>query len=173
MHAKSVLNESVLLLNVNFEPLNVCNTRRALSLLYLGKAEIIINGRGYIQTHLRTFELPSVIRLNYMVKRPRARIALSKREILRRDNFTCQYCGKRTSLLTIDHIKPRHAGGPHSWTNLVAACQNCNRRKGGKMLANSNMKLLRPPKEPPASAEYRFGNHLNKHAEWRPFIEGW
>ena len=173
MLAKSPLTEAVLLLNVNFEPLNVCSTRRALSLIFLGKAETIMNGRGYIQTQQQKFELPSVIRLNYMVKRPRTRVALSKREILRRDDFTCQYCGRRTSMLTIDHIEPRHAGGPHTWTNLVAACQNCNRRKGGKLLAQANMKLLRQPTEPPASAEYRFGTHLTRHTEWLPFVQGW
>jgi 5-methylcytosine-specific restriction endonuclease McrA len=173
MGTNNLLNREVLLLNVNFEPLNVCTTRRALSLLLGGKAETIANGRGYIRTSTREFELPSIIRLNYMVRRPRQRIALSKREILRRDNYTCQYCGKKSSLLTIDHITPRHAGGEHSWTNLVAACQSCNRKKGGKTLTQANMRLLRKPFEPPTSARYRFNHHLARNEAWEPFLEGW
>lgn len=126
------LNEPVLILNINYEPLHVCNIKRALNLLLAGKAEIVLNGRGYIHTSSDQFEIPSVIKLAYMVKRPRPQIALSKREILRRDDYTCQYYGRKTNLLTIDHVVPRHAGGSHSWYNLVAACAPCNRRKGAR-----------------------------------------
>lgn len=169
----SILNEPVLILNVNFEPLHVCNTKRALSLLLAGKAEIVLNGRGTIRSASAEFDLPSIIKLQYMVRRPRPRVSLSKREILRRDNYTCQYCGRKSSHLTIDHIVPRHMGGPHSWLNLVAACSPCNRRKGGRTPEQANMSLMRPPFEPSPSAAYRFGNHLERHQEWRPFISGW
>lgn len=167
------LNEPVLILNINYEPLHVCNIKRALNLLLAGKAEIVLNGRGYIHTSSDQFEIPSVIKLAYMVKRPRPQIALSKREILRRDDYTCQYCGRKTNLLTIDHVVPRHAGGSHSWYNLVAACAPCNRRKGGKMLDQANMQLRRRPFEPNPSAFYLFGNHLEKRQEWNEFLEGW
>lgn len=169
----SILNEPVLILNVNFEPLHVCNTRRALSLVMAGKAEIVLNGRGMIHSASDAFELPSIIKLQYMVKRPRPRISLSKREILRRDDFTCQYCGRKSHHLTIDHVVPRHMGGRHTWTNLVAACSPCNRRKGGRTPEQANMHLQRKPKEPSASAVYRFGRHLDDHEEWEPFIDGW
>ena len=169
----SILNEPVLILNVNFEPLHVCNTKRALSLVLSGKAEIVLNGRGTIRSPSREFDLPSIIKLQYMVKRPRPRVSLSKREILRRDNYTCQYCGRKSSHLTIDHVVPRHMGGPHSWRNLVAACSPCNRRKGGRTPEQANMLLLRPPFEPSPSAAYRFGRHLEHHEEWVPFISGW
>lgn len=125
------LTEPVLLLNINFEPINVCSTRRALSLVWDGKAEIILNGRGVIRSSSAEHELPSIIKLIYMVKRPRTQVALTKREVLRRDDYTCQYCGRRSAILTLDHIMPRHLGGPHTWQNLVAACASCNRRKGG------------------------------------------
>ena len=169
----SILNEPVLILNVNYEPLHVCNTKRALSLLMAGKAEIILNGRGTINSASAEFELPSIIKLQYMVKRPRPRVSLSKREVLRRDNYTCQYCGRKSSHLTIDHVVPRHMGGPHSWFNLVAACSACNRRKGGRTPEQANMVLLNPPHEPSPSAAYRFGRHLEHHQEWQPFIPGW
>lgn len=169
----SILNEPVLILNVNFEPLHVCNTKRALSLVMAGKAEIVLNGRGMIHSASDAFELPSIIKLQYMVKRPRPRISLSKREILRRDDYTCQYCGRKSHHLTIDHVVPRHMGGRHTWTNLVAACSPCNRRKGGRTPEQANMHLQRQPKEPSASALYRFGRHLDDREEWEPFIDGW
>jgi 5-methylcytosine-specific restriction endonuclease McrA len=167
------LNEPVLLLNGNFEPLHVCNTKRALALVWSGKAEIILNGRGTIRSASAEFDMPSVIRLGYMVRRPRLQVNLTKREILRRDDYTCQYCGRKLAMLTVDHVVPRRLGGEHSWTNVVAACHPCNRRKGGKTPEKANMMLRRPPFEPSASAYYRFGRHLVSHQEWEQFIRGW
>ncbi len=168
-----LLQQPVLILNVNFEPLHVCNTKRALALVFSGKAEIILNGRGVIRSASAEFEIPSVIRLSYMIKRPRPRMSLSKREILRRDEFMCQYCGRKMRHLTIDHVIPRRLGGPHTWQNLVAACSACNRRKGGKSPSEANMKLRRQPFEPKATAVNRFGRHLTQNQEWLQFIEGW
>jgi 5-methylcytosine-specific restriction endonuclease McrA len=167
------LNEPVLILNVNYEPLHVCNTRRAMALIFAGKAEIVLNGRGFIRTSSAKFEMPSVIKLGYMVKRPRLQVNLTKREILRRDDYTCQYCGKKTHVLTVDHVLPRRLGGEHSWTNVVAACPPCNRRKGGKTLEMANMRPRQQPFEPSPSAYYRFSRHLHTHQEWERFIQGW
>jgi 5-methylcytosine-specific restriction endonuclease McrA len=108
-----------------------------------------------------------------MVHRPRLRVKLARREIFRRDNFTCQYCGKRSGELTVDHIIPRHLGGQHTWSNVVTACAQCNHRKGGRTLAEAGMQLTRQPAEPPASALYIFGRHLTEYAEWEPFLLGW
>ncbi len=165
--------EPVLVLNANFEPLNICNTRRAIGLMMTNKASLILNGRGYIRTVSMQFPRPSIIRLERMIKRPRIRVKLSKREVLRRDNFTCQYCGKNGFHLTIDHIIPRSQGGEHNWNNLVAACPSCNHRKGGRTIAQAHMRLLRDPSEPPSSAVYIFARHLNQNEDWIPFIEGW
>lgn len=173
MSVDGLLEEPVLILNVTFEPIHVCSTKRALALVLSGKAEIVVNGRGTIRTATSQFEIPSVIKLGYMVKRPRARIALSKREILRRDEYTCQYCGRKMRTLTLDHVIPRRQGGPHTWDNLVAACSPCNRRKGGKRPAEADMMLKRTPFEPNPTAAYRFGNHLEQRQEWFQFIEGW
>lgn len=173
MGNNGLANQPVLVLNATFEPLNVCNIKRALGLVLAGKAEIVVNGRGYIHTSTAVFELPSVIRLGGMVKRPRPRVALSKREVLRRDDYTCQYCGKKGRVLTIDHVIPRHRGGPHTWQNLVAACSGCNRHKGGRTPEEANMRLGRQPFEPGASAQYRFSHFLPRHEEWEPYIVGW
>lgn len=165
--------EPVLVLNANFEPLNVCNTRRAIGLMMTGKASLVLNGRGEIKTVSRSFPRPSIIRLERMVKRPRPRVKLTKREVLRRDDYTCQYCGQKTTHLTIDHVVPRHLGGAHDWSNLVAACPSCNHRKGGRTLEQAQMRLLRQPSEPPSSAYYLLSRHLGENKDWIPFIQGW
>ena len=167
------MNTPVLVLNANFEPLNVCTTRRAINLILSGKADLVMNGRGWIKTVTMAYPRPSIIRLEKMIKRPRPHIRLTKREILRRDEFTCQYCGNHTLYLTIDHIVPRRLGGTHTWDNLVAACSLCNHRKGGRTLDQSQMRLLRHPSEPPTSAQYLFSRHIKENQEWLPYIEGW
>lgn len=167
------MDENVLVLNANFEPIHVCNTRRAIGLILNGKADLVANGRGIIQTVSRSFPRPSIIRLEKMVHRPRARVKMTRKEVFRRDNYTCQYCGKQSLTLTIDHVIPRHLHGPHTWTNVVAACSACNHRKGGRRLEEAHMSLLHTPHEPPSSAIYIFGRHLNENKEWEPFIQGW
>jgi 5-methylcytosine-specific restriction endonuclease McrA len=163
----------VLVLNANFEPINICNTRRAVGLIISGKAAMVMNGRGTIRTVSQSIPRPSVIRLEQMIHRPRLRLKLTRREIFRRDNHTCQYCGRHSSDLTLDHVLPKHLGGEHIWTNVVAACPTCNHRKGGRRLEEVRMVLLHVPKEPPSSAAYIFGHHLNENNEWEQFINGW
>jgi 5-methylcytosine-specific restriction endonuclease McrA len=167
------MHEPVLVLNANFEPINVCTTRRAIGLILNGKASLVLNGRGEIHTINRTYQRPSIIRLDMMIKRPRPKVRLTKREILRRDNYTCQYCGKHMLYLTVDHVVPRRLGGKHEWDNLVAACPSCNLHKGSHTPEQVHMVLLRQPTEPPASAKYLFGRHLGDNQEWIPFVEGW
>lgn len=167
------MDQPVLVLNASYEPLNICSTRRALGLLLEGKALLVLNGRGYIHTVSQAFPRPSVIRLVQMVHRPRPRVKLTRREVFRRDDFTCQYCGRKDVPLTLDHVVPRHMGGEHSWTNVVTACAACNHRKGGRTLEEAHMQLLRPPREPPATAFYLFGRLLSQYQEWEPFLQGW
>ncbi len=167
------MSETVLVLNANFEPINVCHLRRAIGLILTDKATMVENGRGHIQTASAFFPRPSVIRLEKMIHRPRPQVKLTRREIFRRDSYTCQYCGKHTSDLTIDHVLPRHLGGQQVWTNVVAACSLCNHRKGGRTLEEARMTLLHTPKEPPSSAMYIFGRHLKEYAEWEPYLNGW
>lgn len=167
------MNDPVLVLNANYEPLNVCTTKRAMGLIFSGKAEMIENGRGYVKTVRRDYPRPSVIRIGYMIKRPRPRVRLSKREVFRRDGYTCQYCGTRSGRLTLDHVVPRHLGGRYEWENLVTACASCNLRKGGRPLEQVAMHLQRLPREPHPSPLYLFGNHLDGNNDWRRYLEGW
>jgi 5-methylcytosine-specific restriction endonuclease McrA len=167
------LSEPVLLLNANYEPLNVCSTRRAVNLWLSGKAEMLLNGRGVIRTVRREIPRPSVIRLSYMIKRPYPRVRLSKKEIFRRDQYRCQYCGQEKAQLTLDHVIPRHQGGEYSWTNLVTACPSCNLKKGGRTIKQANMRLLRKPMEPRATASYLYGGYIKNNSEWEQFLRGW
>ena len=168
----SVLNLPVLVLNQNYEPLNVCRARRAVVLLYQSKAEMLEDGRGLIHGAHHDFPVPSVIRLPYLVKRPfRAGRKLSRLEIFARDNYTCQYCGKQTHQLTLDHVIPRYRGGPHTWENLVSACVPCNRRKAGKTPEEAKMKLRQIPVTPRSNRySYIPSQYLETHEEWQRYL---
>jgi 5-methylcytosine-specific restriction endonuclease McrA len=167
------MNAPVLVLNVNYEPMNVCSTARAMGLLTLGKAKVVQNGRGTIKTVSRTFERPSVIQLDYMVHRPHPHVRLSKREVFRRDGYQCQYCGSPSAHLTLDHVLPKRYGGPYDWENLVSACPQCNRRKGGRTPAEADMRLRSSPREPSATALYLFGRYLQENQDWVKYLAGW
>ncbi|MGQ9676709.1 MAG: HNH endonuclease [Chloroflexota bacterium] len=168
------VNGSVLVLNQNYEPLNVCNTRRAFVLVSRGKAEVLEHSlSGVLRTPNREYPQPSVIRMIYLIKRPRPKVKLTRREIFLRDGYTCQYCGTRSRDLTIDHVIPRRHGGKHTWENLVSACRACNHRKGGKTLEEAKMKLLHLPHQPRASSYYVLHQHLLNYSEWKKFIPEW
>ena len=164
-----MLNLPVLVLNQNYQPLNVCNVKRAVVLLDRGKAELMENGRGYINTVTTPVPVPSIIRLFHMVKRPPVHRRLSRRAVFIRDKFTCQYCSKQSKVLTLDHIMPRSRSGPHTWENVVSACIPCNHRKAGRTPKEARMKLLREPTVPAPNPYYLFMSRTILD-EWRPFI---
>jgi 5-methylcytosine-specific restriction endonuclease McrA len=159
-------------LNQNYEPLNVCNVRRAFVLVDRGKAEIIENGRGYLHSPTAEYEIPSVIRLIYLIRRPRPQGRLTRRDVFLRDRFTCQYCGKQTKDLTLDHVLPRHRGGQHTWENIVAACKHCNHKKAGRTPQEARMQLLKEPQRPHYSYFRSFYPYLETQEGWRKFIPG-
>ena len=124
-----MISSPVLVLNQNYEPLNICTVRRAVVLLGVGKAETLENAEGEIATANLSMPVPSVIRLMYLIRRPVLQRRLSRREIFLRDKYTCMYCGRETKQLTLDHVVPRFRGGAHTWENVVSACIACNHRK--------------------------------------------
>jgi len=142
-----LINSPVLVLNQSYEPLNICQARRALALILEGKAEMLEDGLGFFHTSRASYAIPSVIKLEYTVRRPRPATKLTRLGLFYRDGFVCQYCGRETTL-TIDHVIPRFQGGKHTWENVVAACVSCNRRKAGRTPEQANMKLLKIPVKP-------------------------
>jgi 5-methylcytosine-specific restriction endonuclease McrA len=162
----------VLVLNQNYEPLNVCNLPRAFRLVFGAKAEVIEYDHQTIRTPREAFRAPSVIRLQYQIRRPRPRVKLTRREVFARDRYTCQYCGSQSHDLTLDHVVPRHRGGGHSWENLVTACKGCNHRKGSRTLGEAGFRLTRPPFEPRSDVYSLFTPYLSdqRNEAWRSYL---
>jgi len=165
-----VVNLPVLVLNQNYEPLNICRARRAVVLVYRGKAEMLENGTGYIHSAAHTFDVPSVIRLAYMIKRPRPRRRLTRLEVFSRDQYICQYCGREGRQLTLDHVTPRHQGGEHTWENVVSACIPCNRHKAGRTPEQAGMKLIRRPSPPRDKLPFYIPHQLRSQAGWQKYL---
>jgi len=141
----------VLVLNATYEPLNVISVRRAVLLLLKEKAEIVEAAGAWLHSQQMALPVPLVIRLVCYVRIPRHfSLPLSRRTVLARDHYTCQYCGERLpkAVLTMDHVQPRSKGGETCWENVVAACASCNRRKGGRTPEEARMPLLREPRRP-------------------------
>jgi 5-methylcytosine-specific restriction endonuclease McrA len=165
------LTAPVLVLNLNYVPVNVCTVRRAIVLVAKGKAELLEqrSESARIRTYNNTLDAPSIIRLVYLVKRPFAPRRLSKKEVFLRDHYTCQYCGQRSQHLTLDHVVPRRQHGPHTWDNVVAACGRCNLDKAGRTPEEANMKLRRVPTAPQPNP-YRILENRTILEEWRQYI---
>jgi 5-methylcytosine-specific restriction endonuclease McrA len=164
---------SVLVLNQNYEPLNVCNVRRALVLVLRGKAEVLETAERAFHSARDTFRLPSVIRLVYMIRRPRPKVRLTRKEIFARDGWCCVYCGRSTRDLTLDHVMPRHRGGAHTWENLVSACKPCNHKKAGRTPSEARMAMNHEPAAPRHGIYYTFFQYLGHQEEWRKFVPGY
>ena len=165
----SVLNRRVLLLNQSYEPLMLIGVKRAIILLINEKVDTLENYNEIIHAVSLSLQVPSVVKLKYYAKIKRKEIVLSRRNILKRDGYTCQYCNIKSVPMTVDHIIPKNNGGIDSWDNLVAACVPCNARKGKHALSNIDMKLSKVPRKPTVIL------HLqkfvkNSQGSWRPYL---
>jgi len=142
--------EQVLLLNITYEPLRIINWRKAVTLLCLGKVEVIEEYGRDIHSVSFTIKLPSVVRLLNLVKKPKSPVKFSRQNIYLRDKHRCQYCGLQhpTEELTYDHVVPKSRGGKTEWENIVTCCVGCNRQKGGRTPTEARMNLVRKPARP-------------------------
>jgi 5-methylcytosine-specific restriction endonuclease McrA len=190
------LNSNVLLLNKYYIALRVISARRAFLFLAKDYAEVINKNNGrfegyrfyhwikesgndgylddeYIHTPTLRILVPRVIRLLEYDKMPRREWKFNRKNIMIRDNYQCQYCGKKYSLgfLTIDHIIPRSRGGTTSWVNVVTSCTKCNTKKGGRLPQEAGMNLIKKPQAP------KFDHSLMrllinpKYSIWKEFIK--
>ena len=144
----SPLSRLVLILNGQYEPLTVCHAKRALILVVLGRAEVVEVSEHSVRSAFAVWPVPSIIRVARTVRPHRRTVALTKKNILKRDGHRCQYCGSIGGKMTTDHVVPRSQGGAESWRNLVCACAVCNRRKGNRTPHQAGMRLLRAPAVP-------------------------
>ena len=139
----------ILLLNASEEVLRIIDWKRAIILLFTGKAEAPYNYNvNYtVETTSGKFSLPAAIKLTSYVRVPYVTARPTRKNILKRDKSTCQYCGCQlnTNNASIDHVHPRSRGGKHEWTNVVSACKKCNTKKGSRTPAEAQMPLLNEP----------------------------
>lgn len=160
----------VLVLNVAYEPLMIAGQRRALKLVIKGKATVEEAHDEEIRAGIR---FPSVIRLCVYKKLPRQTQQLSRKNILMRDRYTCQYCGQKfhAGELTLDHIQPRSRGGLATWENLVAACHSCNRQKGNRTPEEwGTMPLHKPRPLTIHTARWMMRTMGEDDARWRKYL---
>ncbi|KAK1367372.1 HNHc domain-containing protein [Heracleum sosnowskyi] len=139
-----------LVLDISYRPINVVCWKRAICLEFMEKADVLEYYDRAVNSPSGSFYIPAVLRVPHLlqvVRRRRIKSTLSRKNILARDSFTCQYCST-TENLTIDHVIPIALGGEWTWENLVTACSRCNSRKGQKTLEEANMKLNKVPKAP-------------------------
>ncbi|MBN8589745.1 MAG: HNH endonuclease [Rhodothermia bacterium] len=159
----------VLILNQDYRPIGVSTVQRAVTLVLLEKADLVADKSSRkIRAADFVFPFPSVIRLKRYVSVPYRNVILSRKNILRRDHFRCQYC-QSTQRLTIDHVLPRSRGGKDTWENLVTACMPCNTRKGNRTPEEAGITLRYKPYRPSHVLFIRdYVGHLED--EWKPFL---
>jgi len=144
--------DRVLVLNSDYTPLNVTDTRRGFILVMKGKAEIVKEDVNKIVTTIGEFVKPLIIRLVNYVRFRRNAIKVGRRRVMKRDGYQCGYCGSKKNL-TIDHIIPKCKGGDNSWGNLVTCCNKCNNLKDDKTPEEVGLKLKTKPYEPTIFSE--------------------
>jgi 5-methylcytosine-specific restriction endonuclease McrA len=189
------LNQSVLVLNRLWQAVNVCSAKRALTLLFEGRAQVVTTlADGSFQTfnfaEWRDFSeaephpesictisfrirVPRVILLLLFDRLPRKEVKFTRHNIFERDKNTCQYCGRTFERkdLNLDHVIPRDRGGPTSWENIVCSCVECNTRKANRTPAEAGMSLIRKPKRPKWRPFVHVSIELHQHDSWRHFLD--
>ena len=165
--------ERVLLLNATYEPLRVITWKRAVTLLTLGKVEVLETYEREVRSVTLVIQLPAVVRLVHLVRFRKHTIRFSRENIYIRDQYKCQYCGSRMDAcdLTYDHVIPKSMGGKTAWENIVTCCLPCNKKKGGRTPAQARMRLIgevkRPSWHPMLMITLRIGNTPDL---WRNYL---
>lgn len=141
----------VLILNGDYQPLtkyplSLNTVRKVIKSLLKGRVSIVKEYDETIALGNDVIHLPKIVVLKKYINVSHTP-KFSRKNVYLRDNYTCQYCGKRFSPndLTFDHIVPRCHGGKTTWDNIVTACKTCNGKKGGKTLEEAHMHLLNQP----------------------------
>lgn len=143
--------QRVIMLNVDYSPLEMIPWQRAVTLIVMGEAESIADEDAVIRSKNLTIPKPKTIRLlRYAVVKFHVIIdehsQATMAQVMRRDKSRCGYCGEFAE--TVDHILPKSRGGLNTWGNLIAACFDCNQFKDDRTPEEAGMKLLWPPKAP-------------------------
>lgn len=160
-----------LVLNKSYFPIKHVGWKTAFKMICKGRADVVETYEEIVKTPTDFHFIPAVIKLTTFDGLPKAKVSYSKRAILERDNFSCQYCGDKLSYktVTIDHVFPRAHGGKTTFENTVASCFPCNNKKGSRLVGQSGLRLRKKPKKP-EHQEYRLfiGSSIRK--EWADYL---
>ena len=143
--------DGVVVLNADFNQINVISWKRVFTLIEKGKVEVVKSSNKIVKNYDgdKRFQIPLVVRLINFIKNVYSKNpSFSKKNVKIRDLNTCAYCGIKNKKMTIDHIIPLSSGGKNSWTNCITSCQKCNSKKGNKSLKDSGLKLNFQPYVP-------------------------
>lgn len=164
----SAMFKKVLLLSSSYQPITFCSMKKAITLMFLEKAEVVQHRNDVRVLGVSSnFDCPSIIRLKE--HRPlKMKVQLNRKNIIKRDGFKCVYCGSRSEL-TIDHVVPKSKGGKTSWENLVTACMECNNTKDNKLLHEVGMTMKTKPKMPNRIVFLR-QQVSNIEDDWKPYL---
>ena len=164
---------TTLLLNASFEPLAVISWKKAITLSFLGKVEVVDTYEDEVRSVSIVLKVPSVVRLLRFVKLTRCKPPLTRSNLLARDQYKCQYClcDLDQKTLTVDHLIPRSKGGQTNWENVVSCCAKCNRKKGCRTPDEARMKLANPVKQPEWLPVLSLRLNKKMPEEWLIFLE--
>lgn len=163
------ISGQVLVLNQDYQPLGICSVRKSILLLWLEKAELLHkHNEKRVYTVSASFDYPTVIRLLDYVRLPQLNIVVTRKNIIKRDGYKCQYCGRKESL-TIDHVIPKSRGGTDQWDNLVTCCSTCNVTKGNHTPREANMPLMSKPHKP-NHLMYLRAQVIHIMDDWKPYL---
>lgn len=160
---------NALLLSHSYEPISFISERKVIKMLCLHKIEILSTWNEDFNFKLK---YPAVVRLVYKNRWMPKMAKFNRKSILKRDYFTCQYCGYAgtPNQLSVDHIVPRALGGSNSFTNCVTSCHPCNSKKGSKTLEQSGMKLLKAPEPPKRFIVHEYKSLQTIHPDWKFYL---
>tara|TARA_B100001996_G_scaffold381081_1_gene369809 strand:- start:1401 stop:1949 length:549 start_codon:yes stop_codon:yes gene_type:complete len=167
--SNSLMNRIVLVLNADYSPMSICTTQRAICMSFLKKIDILESYNEKVKSPSISLKLPSVVKVKWYIRYKNLAIELNRKNILSRDEFTCQYCSTIKEPLTIDHVKPKVRGGLDIWENLVTACKPCNQKKGDRTPELANMPLIKEPKRPNRIHYFQKFAKDQQNA-WRPYV---
>jgi len=139
-----------LVLDQGYQPHRIVPWQKAVTLLYVGKADVVEEYDDIIRSVSLAMRMPSVVRLKKGTRFRAHRIKFSRVNVMLRDGFRCQYCHEKFPMrdLTYDHVVPRAQGGRTTWENIVTACRDCNERKADRTPAQAKMPLRKKPVRP-------------------------
>jgi len=163
---------NALLLSHSYEPISFISEKKVLKMLCLGKIEILSTWDQILFIANNKIQYPAVVRLSYKNRWMPKIAKFNRKAILKRDYFTCQYCGfaGAPNQLSIDHIVPRAFGGVNSFENCVTCCHPCNNKKGSKTPEQVGMRLLSKPAPPRRFIINEYESLNTIHADWKFYL---